>query len=109
MPTENTQTNAIDITNLRDPGQIRFALITVAVASAATTSVWPLGKLDPQYHCVSQRAGRARPTAAFSTETVMEPLSTETVISNASKRRLAQRSATTMLITSGNRALAEPL
>src|SRR6266576_4047992 len=39
----------------------------------------------------------------------MAPLITETVSSNASKCRLAQESATTMIITSGNRMLGEPL
>ena len=37
------------------------------VAKAATTSVWPLGKLEPQYHSVSHSAGRARPTAVLTT------------------------------------------
>ena len=67
MPTEKTQTNAINIATLRDPGQIRLTLITVAVENAATISVCPLGKLDPQYHSVSHRLGRERPTTAFRT------------------------------------------
>ena len=41
--------------------------VTIAadVAKAAITSVWPLGKLEPQYHCTSHSAGRSRPMITF--------------------------------------------
>src|SRR6185295_8109166 len=107
--TAKIQMNAGKTENLRDPGQIRFRQITIAVANAATTSVCPLGKLDPQYQSVSHRSGRARPTAALRRYTARAPLTTETVSKSASKRRFAQRNATPMISRRGSRIFAEPV
>ena len=52
------------VTN-RDFGHICAAPITTAVENAAVLSVWPLGKLDPQYHAVVHSSGRARPMVDF--------------------------------------------
>ena len=41
-------------------GRTRPTHTTAAVANAAVASVWPLGKLDPQYHAVSHRSGRSQ-------------------------------------------------
>lgn len=51
----------------RVASQRRLKHRAAAQVKAATTSVCPLGKLEPQYHCVSHRAGRVRPTRLLAT------------------------------------------
>ena len=90
------------------PGQIRATHNAAPVANAAVLRVCPLGKLEPQYHCVPQR--RPRPTNdglhAPDDERCRDhrcPMST------ASKRRRATRSAMAVTTATGTSNLADPL
>ena len=63
--TSNVQPNAKAIAHPAERGHSRAAHKARAVARAAVCKVCPLGKLDPQYHWDSHKAGRARPVAVL--------------------------------------------
>jgi hypothetical protein len=64
-PTSSVHANASTITVTRSLGHRWPTTSAADVAKAAITSVWPLGKLEPQYHCTSHSAGRSRPMIIF--------------------------------------------
>src|ERR1700704_3549503 len=98
MATQRIQTPATNIATMCHGGHIRVTTIAAAAANAATTRVCPLGKLEPQYHCVSHSVGRLRLTTAFRIYTTIEPLMTETASSSASNHRLARTRAITRMV-----------
>ncbi len=97
------------IARLPARGQMRATHNAAAVANAAVLSVCPLGKLEPQYHCASHNAGRARPTMAFGPQTASVAVITDAATSSASKRRPARSSAKAARAATGTRNLADPL
>jgi hypothetical protein len=80
-----------------------------AVANAATARVWPLGKLAPQYHSVSQSVGRSRATKILIMTTTSAALICEAARRKASERCPARISNTAMRAVNGNRNFAEPV
>lgn len=89
--------------------QIRTTHNAAAVENAAVLSVCPLGKLEPQYHCDSHNAGRARPTMALMAYTTSVAEITDAPTSRASKRRRARSKPAATTPANGTRNLADLL
>ena len=90
-------------------GQMRATHNAAAVRNAALLSVCPLGKLEPQAHCASHNAGRARPTMALMAQTSSAAEPSDAPTSKASYRRLAMSNATVTEAPAGIRNPAVPL
>lgn len=90
-------------------GQIRATHRAAAVENAAVLRVCPLGKLEPQYHCVSHNSGRARPTMVFRPQTSSMAVATDMITNNASKRCRKKSKITTATTATGTKNLAEPV
>ena len=107
--TRPVHVTASNIAKLPARGQSRATHNAAAVENAAVVRVCPLGKLEPQYHCASHNAGRARPTMAFITQTTSVAAIGDAPTSTASKRRRATTSATAATTATGTRNRADPL
>ena len=93
---------------LRDAGWIRITHNAAAVANAATTSVCPLGKLEPQDQVVSHSAGRTRPISILRMKMSIAALVTVAATRNASKRCFDHSNARVTAAASGNMNQEDP-
>ena len=59
------QAIVITKTGFCQSGLIFITLSNTEEEKAVTAKVWPLGKLEPQYHTVSHKAGLGRLTSIF--------------------------------------------